>query len=61
MSDEPNFEGARRHDRHRTTGPHRAWCFDCHDWCYPDDWCDCCHEAAGHVKQWVPADEGGGV
>ena len=21
---------------HRTVGPHRAWCFDCREWCYPD-------------------------
>ena len=21
---------------HRTVGPHRAWCFDCGEWCYPD-------------------------
>lgn len=20
---------------HRTVGPHRAWCFDCAEWCYP--------------------------
>jgi hypothetical protein len=22
---------------HRTAGPHRAWCHDCGEWCYPDD------------------------
>jgi len=21
---------------HRTVGEHRAWCFDCHEWCYPN-------------------------
>lgn len=21
---------------HRTVGPHRAWCHDCGEWCYPD-------------------------
>jgi hypothetical protein len=21
---------------HRTVGPHRAWCHDCSEWCYPD-------------------------
>lgn len=20
---------------HRTVGPHRAWCFECTEWCYP--------------------------
>ena len=20
---------------HRTVGPHRAWCHECHEWCYP--------------------------
>ena len=47
--DTPNFEGAHNHDRHRTVGPHRAWCHNCREWCYPDGWCACCHEAAGHV------------
>jgi hypothetical protein len=22
---------------HRTVGPHRAWCFDCSEWCYPSE------------------------
>lgn len=26
---------------HRTTGS-RAWCSDCHEWCYPDLLCRCC-------------------
>ena len=47
--DTPNFEGAHNHDRHRTVGPHRAWCHNCREWCYPDGWCACCHESAGHV------------
>jgi hypothetical protein len=21
---------------HRTVGSHRAWCFDCSEWCYPN-------------------------
>lgn len=21
---------------HRTVGSHRAWCFECSEWCYPD-------------------------
>lgn len=41
MSDEtrtdtrPNFEGhaERECGEHRTAGPHRAWCFDCTEWC----------------------------
>lgn len=29
---------------HRTVGSHRAWCFDCTEWCYPheDTACDGC-------------------
>lgn len=27
---------------HRTVGPHRAWCFQCGEWCYPDDLCARC-------------------
>lgn len=35
--DAPNFEGHsdRECGDHRTVGPHRAWCFDCTEWCYP--------------------------
>lgn len=31
------FEGhePRECGEHRTVGPHRAWCFDCTEWCYP--------------------------
>jgi hypothetical protein len=34
---EPNFFGhdGRECGEHRTVGPHRAWCFDCSEWCYP--------------------------
>jgi hypothetical protein len=39
-------------DRHRSLGV-RAWCGDCRTYCHRDDWCDCCHEARGHVKTWV--------
>jgi hypothetical protein len=28
---EPRFCG-----EHRTVGSHRAWCFDCAEWCYPN-------------------------
>lgn len=33
-----NFGGhkIRRCGEHRTVGPHRAWCFECNEWCYPD-------------------------
>jgi hypothetical protein len=38
------FEG--RPDRtcgdHHTVGPHRAWCFDDSEWCYPDGPCHGC-------------------
>jgi hypothetical protein len=35
---EGNFVGyePRECGEHRTVGPHRAWCFDCTEWCYPD-------------------------
>jgi hypothetical protein len=34
---EPNFFGheGRECGEHRTVGSHRAWCFDCAEWCYP--------------------------
>jgi hypothetical protein len=32
-----NWEGRelRQCNDHRTVGSHRAWCHDCHEWCYP--------------------------
>ncbi len=27
---------------HRTVGPHRAWCFGCQEWCYPNAPCVRC-------------------
>ncbi len=41
---EPNWEGRdeRECGDHRTVGPHRAWCFDDHEWCYPDVPCRGC-------------------
>lgn len=32
-----NFEGHEGRDcnDHRTVGPHRAWCYECTQWCYP--------------------------
>ena len=47
MNPEPLFssewEGypVRECGEHRTTG-RRAWCFDCHEWCYPDPPCKGC-------------------
>ena len=40
----PNFDGhqPRECGEHRTVGPHRAWCFDCREWCYPDAPCARC-------------------
>ena len=50
-----NWEGAPDGYEHRTVGPHRAWCLNCHEWCYPGDlgWCDCCYEVSGYEKTWV--------
>lgn len=41
---EQNFEGhdARECGEHRTVGSHRAWCFDCGEWCYPAIPCHGC-------------------
>jgi hypothetical protein len=40
---EENFEGhdGRECGEHRTTGS-RAWCFDCSEWCYPEEPCKGC-------------------
>lgn len=42
-----NFEGHEEREcgEHRTTGL-RAWCFDCHEWCYPEAPCTGCHAPA---------------
>lgn len=39
----PRFDGhdGRQCGEHRTTG-HRAWCFDCSEWCYPNIPCRGC-------------------
>lgn len=49
---EVNFEGftGRGCGDHRTVGPHRAWCFDCGEWCSPDMPCKGC-EAVAQVQQ----------
>ena len=48
MSGRANFEGlpARTCGEHRTVGPHRAWCYDCREWCYPRLPCGGCAEYA---------------
>jgi hypothetical protein len=44
-----NFQGhePRTCGEHRTVGPHRAWCFRCTEWCYPDDGCIRCRHPEG--------------
>ena len=39
-----NFEGhgGRECGEHRTVGSHRAWCYDCSEWCYPEIPCRGC-------------------
>lgn len=41
--EQPNFEGheGRECGEHRTVGPHRAWCYDCSEWCYPGNVGEC--------------------
>lgn len=36
------FGGHGGPSEHRTVGSHRAWCYDCQEWCYPVIPCDCC-------------------
>ena len=40
----PVFVGheGRECGEHRTVGEHRAWCFDCGEWCYPEAPCIRC-------------------
>lgn len=57
---EGNFEGyqPRGCGEHRTVGSHRAWCFDCSEWCYPGDPCVRCqliHSAVIRQGMWAPA------
>jgi len=52
-----NWEGVEAATaEHRTVGPHRAWCLDENEWCYPSDegMCDCCAFVAGYVLVRVP-------
>lgn len=49
-----DFEGhteVKKH-RHRTVGPHRAWC-ECGVWCWPETPCFCCGE---HIYEWLHAE-----
>jgi hypothetical protein len=39
--------GGRECDEHRTVGSHRAWCYDCGEWCYPDGPCVRCASPTG--------------
>ena len=41
MSDEWEGFAKRECGEHRTTGQ-RAWCFDCHEWCYETIPCKGC-------------------
>lgn len=45
LDTEGSFYGFQSRDcgEHRTAGSHRAWCFDCSEWCYPKDPCRRCH------------------
>ena len=54
MSDGTNWEGVPGAPEHRTVGPHRAWCFNDSEWCYPDQdlMCPCCHGTLGHEQVW---------
>lgn len=38
-------------EEHRTVGAHRAWCFDCSEWCYPDTPCELCKSTPIHTYQ----------
>lgn len=44
FDDEGRFHGhePRGCRDHRTVGPHRAWCHDCTEWCYPSAPCIRC-------------------
>jgi hypothetical protein len=56
MSDK-NWEGVKGAAEHRTVGPHRAWCHDDQEWCYPGEKCDCCMDTLGYEKRWVKREE----
>lgn len=49
-----DFEGhpGRTCGEHRTVGPHRAWCFDCSEWCYPGQPCVRCDLPPTREQVW---------
>lgn len=55
----PNFEGhlPRECGEHRTVGPHRAWCYDCGEWCYPKNPCVRCERALAMSKNAMDNDK----
>lgn len=68
MTDVANFEGHEQREcgEHRTVGPHRAWCFDCNEWCYPEAGCKGCElpvlrETAERLQQAVNGCEEAGL
>jgi len=56
---EPNWEGVG--GEHRTVGSHRAWCYECSEWCYRAEGMHCrhCEEPAPDeaTMTWVLAAE----
>jgi hypothetical protein len=38
FDDKGRFQGHEPNEgcEHRTVGSHRAWCYNCNEWCYPD-------------------------
>lgn len=48
---DPDWEGLPDTTEHRTVGPHRAWCYQDAEWCYPDALCWCCDQIRV-PKQW---------
>ncbi|MHB1762648.1 MAG: hypothetical protein ACYCS4_07915 [Acidimicrobiales bacterium] len=62
MADREPYEGmASATGEHRTTGQ-RAWCFECGEWCYPEQPCVCCARTTPDtLRAWVRRllDEGG--
>jgi hypothetical protein len=57
----PNFEGhpGRECGEHRTVGPHRAFCFDCSEWCYPSSPCARCELPALPPEREAPSRDPG--
>lgn len=49
FDDDGSFLGHRPRacGEHRTVGEHRAWCYDCREWCYPANGCIRCRHPEG--------------